>query len=151
MTNPIVKTIEVNGSPARAFARFTEGMASWWPGRQHSVSGMKGTEPKEIVFEAKPGGAVYEITPEGERCDWGRVTEWEPGERFAMTWHPGNSPELATKLELAFSDAPGGRCRVTLIHSGWEVLGDLAEDRRASYDGGWAYVFGECFAGAPVG
>ena len=30
--------------------------------------------------------------------------------------------------------------RLTLVHTGWEALGDAAAEARQGYDGGWAGV-----------
>ena len=136
---PVEKTVTVNATPERAFALWTSGMAEWWPGHRHSVSAGQGAVPKSLVFEAREGGMVYEILPDGTRADWGVIEVWEPGRRFEMTWHPGEGPEVATRVEVAFAAVDGG-CRVTLIHSGWEVLGEGASGRRGGYDGGWVRV-----------
>ena len=136
---PVEKTVTVAATPDRAFDLFTTGMNSWWPGHRHSVSAGQGATPQKMVFEAEDGGAIYEILPDGSRADWGVVTVWEPGRRFAMTWHPGESGAVTTKVEVRFAAVDEG-CRVTLVHSGWDALGEAGAARRGGYDGGWIKV-----------
>lgn len=135
----IEKTVTVPATAARAFDLFTRGMNDWWPGHRHSVSAGKGEMPKEIVFEPREGGSIFEIMPDGTRSDWGIVTNWEPGKRFEMTWHPGESGQVTTRVSVRFEDVEEG-CRVTLVHSGWQALGEGAMARRDGYDGGWIKV-----------
>ena len=44
---------------------------------------------------------MYEGTADGRTSDWGTITEWQPGERLAMTWHPGDESDLATLDDMA--------------------------------------------------
>lgn len=140
---PVEKTLTVPATPQQAFALFTGRMADWWPGDRHSVSAMaEGARPEKLVFEASPGGAVFEITPDGTRHDWGVIDLWEPPGRFAMTWHPGQPEADATRVEIGFEAVPEG-CRVTLVHSGWDRLGEAARARRDGYDSGWDGVLAD--------
>lgn len=136
---PVEKTVTVPATPERAFALFTDGMNDWWPGHRHSVSAGEGTTPRELVFETRPGGAIYEVKADGTRCDWGVVEVWEPGQRVEMTWHPGETNARATRVAVSF-DAVDDGCRVRLTHSGWKALVDGAGARRDSYDSGWKKV-----------
>lgn len=144
MTDPIVKTLDLPCAAARAFDIFTRDTTRWWPGK-HSVSSGAGKAPQAVTIEARQGGAVYEIMHDGTRSEWGQVLEFEDGARFAMTWHPGNNADTPTRVEVAFEDLPGGGSRLTLTHSGWEIWGDAAEERRGGYDKGWDLVLGDHF------
>jgi uncharacterized protein YndB with AHSA1/START domain len=70
------------------------------------------------------------------------VSAWEPGERFATSWHPGNDRALATQVDVRFSPTPGGGTTVDLVHTGWEVRGADAREIAAGYDSGWKLVLG---------
>ena len=137
-TEPVRKTVTVPLSPAEAFAAFTDEASSWWPLATHSVAG---DDAVGVVFEPHVGGHIVESARDGSTCTWGTVTAWEPGVRFACTWHPGLSPDEATDLEVAFAAAPGG-CEVVLVHSGWERRSGGAE-MRARYGVGWDFVLGK--------
>lgn len=146
MTSPIVKSVTVPVSPDRAFARFTSDIMGWWPLGRHSVSAGQGKLPKEVVIEPQVGGAVYEIMYDGDRVEWGEITDWNVPNGFTMTWHPGSGAENATQLALAFEPSDVGT-KVTLTHSGWDVLADRAEESRSHYSSGWDHVLGDCYAG----
>ena len=132
MTDPVIKTIDVPCSPARAFDVFVRNTARWWPLDRHSVSAGQGQTARDITIEPRVGGAIYETTHDGARSDWGAE-----GSHFAMTWHPGNPVAQATRLDIRFTELSADRTRVELTHSGWEVLGDDAETRRDGYNNGW--------------
>ena len=147
MQDPVVRTIVVPCSAATAFAVFTRDMTKWWPLASNTVSAMTGTVARGVTMEEKLGGAVVEIAGDGSRLVWGKVTDWQPGRALAFDWHAGDTPDRATHVKVAFADREGG-ARVTLTHSGWEVLGEQAQGARNGYDQGWVNVFDVSYAAA---
>jgi uncharacterized protein YndB with AHSA1/START domain len=139
---PIVLTLDLEGSPAQAYERFTAGFGQWWPALTHSLSREAATR---CTLEARVGGRVFETAPDGTEHLWGRVTALIPGERLAFTWHPGREAASAQVVELHFEQAGAGT-RVTLTHGGWAALGEIAPILRREYVPGWRHVFGELFA-----
>jgi len=134
---PVRKSVDVSWSPQVAFERFTDGIATWWPLRTHSV----GAERAEtVVFEARVGGSIYEVIAGGERSLWGTVTECEAPRRVAFTWHPGREPDSSQIVEVNFDERDDGGTTVVLVHSGWETLGEQAQEMRDEYDKGWEPV-----------
>ncbi|MCK8465296.1 SRPBCC family protein [Aliiroseovarius sp. S1339] len=148
MTDPIIKTVTVNCAPEKAFDVFVNRTSGWWPLDRHAVSAGAGKVALAVTIEPQVEGAVYETMHDGSRTDWGQVVEFEPGRKLAMTWHPGENAEVSTRVEVAFAATGDGQTEVTLTHSGWEVLGTDADDRRNSYNGGWETVFIARYAGA---
>jgi hypothetical protein len=134
---PVEQRLVVKLAPIDAFALFTDGLARWWPFQGHSCSG----EPVGVEFERRVGGTVTEVGRDGSRHAWGRLTVWDPPHGFAMTWHPGQSPDLATQLAVSFAAVAGG-CELHLVHGGWEAHGDNAQAMRGNYDQGWGWVLG---------
>ncbi len=132
----VVKRVELRGTPESAFRKFTDEVASWWPMATHSVGE---TETETVVIESGEGGRVYERLRDGTEHDWGRVVTWEPPGRFAMTWHPGRDPESAGLVEIEFRPSGTGTT-LHLRHTGWEKLGDEAEEMVRGYDAGWEGV-----------
>lgn len=65
------------------------------------------------------------------------MTRWDPPEAVAFTWHPGDTPEKATQVEVTFTSAAEAQTLVVLEHSGWEVFADAAA-ARSEYEKGWA-------------
>jgi uncharacterized protein YndB with AHSA1/START domain len=143
-TSPIRKTITVTRPVEDAFRVFTEGIVSWWPLASHAIS----DDAEAAVFEPREGGRVYERARSGEEVVWGTVRVWEPPERVVFTWSmPHWSVDALTEVDVRFAPHEGGT-KVVLEHRGWERLGDDGPKRRASYDGGWDYIFGERFTSA---
>jgi uncharacterized protein YndB with AHSA1/START domain len=138
-------SVTVPLAPAEAFRLFADQMASWWPLATHSVYQSEATG---IVIEPRVGGRVYETTDDGRTSDWGVISAWQPGERLAMSWHPGNEPGLATQVDIHFVAAAEGGTTVDLVHTGWEVRGADAPKIAAGYDDGWKFVLGRYAAAA---
>jgi uncharacterized protein YndB with AHSA1/START domain len=140
---PVVKTISVRAAPARAFEAFTRDFGHWWPLASHHVR----TAPAAVdcVIEPRAGGRIFERDSAGQETVWATVLAYEPPHRLAISWFAGKTPDVAQHLELRFA-IEGDRTRVELTHSGWEALGEAAQSTRDSYNGGWAIVFGQCYA-----
>ncbi|WP_172296718.1 SRPBCC domain-containing protein [Pseudoruegeria sp. HB172150] len=147
MTGPIVKTVTVPLSPERAFTLFTEEMSDWWPLDTHSLSAGDGETAKSVTVTPEEGGAVFETKPDGSTAQWGRVTEWDPGRAFGMTWHVGRPEDQASHVHVSFDVVADGT-KVTLIHDNWRALGAEAASLRQNYHSGWDTVFCALYAGA---
>jgi uncharacterized protein YndB with AHSA1/START domain len=125
----------------RAFKLFTNDIGTWWPSDTHKIS----EGPVSEVFESREGGRWYEVAEDGSRCTVGTILEWDPPSRFVMSWdltpdwQPETDLERATKLEVRFEDAEGGRTHVSLEHRGFEAYGKSGANMRAqvSGEGGW--------------
>jgi uncharacterized protein YndB with AHSA1/START domain len=139
---PIILSIDLDTTPAEAYRRFTEGFGDWWPVLTHSLSRDASTR---CALEARPGGRLYEVAPDGVEHLWGRVAEASTGSRLRFSWYPGREADSAQWVEVAFERAGQG-CRATLTHGGWESLGEIAPLLRREYVPGWQHVFGELFA-----
>ena len=95
----------------------------------------------EAAVEPRLGGRIVETAPDGTEHLWGTVTAWEPPDRLAFTWHPGRTADTRQEVEITFLP-DGDGARVSLVHSGWERLGERAADVRRNYEGGWGIVLG---------
>ncbi len=140
--DPIVVSVELAASPARAFRTFTSGFADWWPVATHSLSRQAATR---CLLHATTGGALEERAPDGARHLWGTVEAIEPGRSLRFTWHPGREADTAQWVFVTFEPLATGT-RATLTHGGWEALGEIAPILRREYLSGWQFVFGEIFA-----
>jgi uncharacterized protein YndB with AHSA1/START domain len=144
----IRKSVLVDATPEEAFRVFTDEIGTWWPrSGPHSVSGDR---LEDVVLEGGVGGRLFERATGGEEIVWGEITLWDPPHQLSFTWHPGREAETGQAVELRFA-AEGARTRVDLVHRGWERLGERAAQAIASYDTGWDFVLGECYAGAAGG
>jgi len=140
----IVKEITVPLTPERAFQLFTDEIADWWPLDSHSLSASDGKPAQSVEITLEIGGEITEIRADGSKGKWGSVVDWQPGKRFAMTWHVGRPEAEATLVEVSFDVVADGT-RVTLVHSNWQALeglvGDAAVAQHAGYSSGWNMVF----------
>jgi uncharacterized protein YndB with AHSA1/START domain len=146
------REITVDAPRERAFAVFTEEMATWWPRDSHNV----GELPAESVMEPRAGGRIFSRSiSTGAESDWGRVTAWEPPHRLVFAWLFTPAWELQTDLaktsevEVTFTDAPGGRTQVVLEHRGFERMPDGGATMREQVDGagGWTELLGDYVKG----
>ena len=100
-------------------------------------------------FPREVGALITEVSTSGEEAAWGTVLAFEQGSRLAFTWHPGGDPGRATEVEVRFSPTDSGTA-VQLAHTGWERVGDQAEDARQTYASGWPGVLAGYAAAVPV-
>ena len=148
---PIRQSIVVRQDRERTFETFVRRIGDWWPftpfsfGAEHVV---------RVDFEEHLGGRIYEVWDDGTERDWGRVLDWQPPERFVMSWNITGEP---TDVELRFTALDGASTRVDLEHRGWERLTEaqLGEDCAlpggylgGSFTRGWAIILDRFIASA---
>lgn len=133
-TAPIVRAVEVRATPQRLWTLLTqpEELVRWWP----DVAEL---EPRE-------GGRVRMVFEANSSVVNGRVTRFDPPTGLGFTWEREQSPGAPTQVEFTVSDLGGGRCRVEVVHSGWEAAPEL----RPIHDAGWAH-FLACLAALAEG
>jgi uncharacterized protein YndB with AHSA1/START domain len=132
-TEAITKEIRVDATPDTAFAVFVERIGEWWPLGRYSIYGADAT----VAFE---DDRIVERAPSGDESVWGEVLELEASTRVRFTWHPGRpEDEEPTEVELTFV-ADGDGTLVTLVHTGWERVGEERRASRTDYDNGWPGV-----------
>lgn len=132
MIEPLQIEFSVPCSPEHAFDTWTRDISSWWP-HTHSFSGDEGLT---VTFEPRIGGRIYERTPAGVEHDWGEVVEWEPPHRLTYLWHIYGPREQATEVEVTFASMSDSTF-VTIVHRGWERLGEAGPDLRSRNQHGW--------------
>lgn len=133
MTEPLRLTFDVACSPEHAFEVWAARTSLWWP-PDHTVSGDAGAT---VTIEPRAGGRIFERTPAGVEHDWGEVVDFQPPHRLAYRWHIGADRAEATDVEITFRGGPA-TTTVTIVHSGFQRLGDAAAARRERNQAGWA-------------
>ncbi|GAC1577265.1 MAG: hypothetical protein NVS3B5_09300 [Sphingomicrobium sp.] len=110
---PVCHSLEVKGSPERAFKLFTSQMGKWWPGGRTPAA----NPAVDVVVESRQGGRWYEVDAEGNETQWGSVVTWAPPHRLVLGWQLGRDwrfePDLLTEVEIGFADVGDGRTRIT--------------------------------------
>ncbi len=125
---PVMRSAWVPRTPADAFAIFTDEIGAWWPLPSH---GLFGSEAGGLAFR---NGLLVEYATDGRETTWGEVVDWDPPNRFAITWHPGQPSDDASHVTVSFEAADGGT-QVIIRHDGWEAFGEDALARRRTYAG----------------
>lgn len=124
-----------------AFAVFTKD-SSWKP-PEHNLLGI---EIADSVFEAKPGGYIYDRGVDGSECRWARVLLYEPPTRIVFAWlitpqwRLESEMSNASEVEVRFIAEGSDRTRIEIHHShierhgdGWQAMRDAVRG-----PGGWA-------------
>jgi uncharacterized protein YndB with AHSA1/START domain len=140
----VVRTVSVNLPADRAFALFTDGMATWWPESHH----IGGQVPKEMVIEQRVGGRMFDHNADGSEYDWGSVIAFEPPTRFIFRWHLGGDwaydPDAghASTVEVRFIAESQGRTRVELEHRDFDRHGEAGDAIRQAIGSPEGWVLG---------
>jgi len=147
---PVRQSTVVRSDVGHTFDTFVRTIGVWWPVTPFSAGRDR---VRDVTFERRLGGRVYETWADGTKVDWGTLRVWEPPERFVMSWR---MTSVATEVELRFTALGPALTRVTVEHRGWEALTDeqLAADcalpggyAGGSFDRGWTRILG-CLAAA---
>ena len=140
---PVRQATMVRSSVTHTFEVFVREVGAWWPVQSFSAGQH---QVRAVTIERQPDGRVYETWQDGSTIDWGRITTWQPPERFAMTW---TMTPAVTHVELTFTALSPVLTRVAVEHRGWDSLTDqqLAEDcalpggyTSGGYTTGWARI-----------
>jgi uncharacterized protein YndB with AHSA1/START domain len=134
VTDPIVRSVEVATTAEQLFPLLVEpeSLQRWWP--------------DVAELEPRMGGRVRMEFRGGQSVVKGEVTRFEPPHALGLTWVREEWPEVTTQIELTVVPLGEGRCRVEVVHSGWEQAPEL----RAMHDLGWAHFLG-CLAALAEG
>jgi uncharacterized protein YndB with AHSA1/START domain len=136
----VVQTIDVQATPERVFALWTEpeGLVQWWP--------------EAAVFEPRVGGEIRLEFPQGHVT--GEVTRFEPPTAVGFTWIRSDFPGYPTRVDVSLTDLGDGRTRVELVHSGWDALPeDYVAQWKPVHNAGWEHflrLLDDLIAGRPV-
>lgn len=135
-------------SPEEAYQKFVDHFNDWWPA-EYTWSKAK---LEKIYIDGKKDGLCTEIGPGGFRCDWGRVTELQPGRTIVMKWQispkrePIPDPEKASTIQLLFQEEEDATL-IRFEHYDLEKHGEGASEYRGmmASEYGWPYIL-KCFS-----
>jgi uncharacterized protein YndB with AHSA1/START domain len=128
----------------RAFDLFVTQLNKWWP-REYTWSQEK---LAEIKVEPERDGLCIEIGPYGFRCDWGRITEFEPGNKIALKWQisaqriPIPDPQKASDIAVVFKGTSDAHTLMEFRHFNFIAHGEGHEEYLKAMDApeGWDYI-----------
>ena len=134
---PVVKSVTVPVPVERAFEIFAGQPLEWWPSHHKLVPG----ERVSVVFERVVDGLFHEADADGATAVWGRILEWDPPRRIAMTWRidgrwqPITDDEKASEIEVDFTPDGPDRTIVQLGHVKLWKHGEYAAGIRGALEG----------------
>jgi hypothetical protein len=101
-------------SAQHAFAVYTGGIGEWWdPNYSANAETLRA-----VTIEPRVGGRVFATHADLGEHDWGEVTVWEPGRRFAHTFTLAQDPQAPSEVSAEFADEEGGST-LRHAHGGW--------------------------------
>jgi len=133
LIEPLRLSLVVECPASHAFETWTARTSAWWP-KTHTLSG---DSCRDVVFEPREGGRIFERNAAGDEIDWGEVTVWEPPHRLGYLWHIATDRSDATDVEIVFHQLPDSTTRIEIEHRGWERLGDKGAPWRDANQAGW--------------
>ena len=123
----ITKTLFLKAPPEHVWRFLTEAdkLALWFHrGRADLADG------GDYVLETNSYGK------EGEKLVWGAVLEMTPPERLVHSFTHNHLNGVETRCIWTLEAVEGGTI-LTLVHEGWEQVGDGAFAMAANHDSGW--------------
>ncbi len=133
MTSRVIVSLRVAATPAHAFEAFTRDIGQWW--QANELFRFTPPSPGKIALEAGEGGRFTETLANGTVFEIGRVTDWQPGARLALTWRQATfAADQLTHVEVLF-EAVGAETRVTVTHTGWDTVPQSHVARHSFQDG----------------
>lgn len=150
---PVTSSVEVAAPIERVFDAFVNRMDAWWP-REHVLH----DSPYETAqIEPFVGGRWFTRHADGVETTVGKVEQWDPPRRVAVSWminlewacEPDESK--ASLVTATFSPVDGNRTLVELVHDRFEAHGDGHESMARSVAGeqGWPMIL-ERFAASLI-
>ncbi|MDQ8732639.1 SRPBCC domain-containing protein [Bradyrhizobium sp. LHD-71] len=120
MNSRVIVSLRVAAAPLRAFEVFTQDIGRWW--QPNELFHFTPRSPGRIALEPGEGGRFTETLANGKVFEIGRVTEWQPGVRLALTWRQATfAPDQSTHVEVLFEPV-GDETRITVTHTGWDSV-----------------------------
>ena len=101
-------------SAQHAFAVYTGRIGEWWDANYSANA----ETLRAVTIEPRVGGRVFATHEDLGEHDWGEVTVWEAGERFAHTFTLAQDPQAPSEVRVEFADDEGG-CDLQFAHGGW--------------------------------
>ncbi|ATB29375.1 SRPBCC family protein [Melittangium boletus] len=127
--------VTVEASPERVWRALVEQTGQWWP-RSFYV----GPSPKGFVFEARPGGRVYEDWGQDAGALWYTVLVVDPPSMLEMAGHltPAFGGPATTTVRVSLTSK--GQATVVKVEDA--VFGRLDENTVPRLREGWRTLMG---------
>lgn len=126
-------SLEIAKSQAAVWKAFTEDIHSWWPKDFYVTE-----SPERIVFEAKPGGRLYEDAGNGNGLVWYHVIAIDAPNSITMSGFiaPPFGGPATSLLNVSFSGKGKAATAMEVTDSAFGCLGDASATKE-----GWQLLF----------
>jgi uncharacterized protein YndB with AHSA1/START domain len=123
----ITKTIFLKAPAKHVWSFLTDAdrLAEWF----HRGAG-------EMVKGGEYALLTNSLGKEGEKLCWGKVVEFDPPKRLVHTFTHGHLKGAETTCSWTLDEMEGGTV-LTLVHEGWEKVGEGAFAMAGNHDVGW--------------
>lgn len=128
----IEQDVFIAANREKVFSHLTGDVTSWWDHSFHP-------SPQKIVLEPELGGKFFEDMGDGDGAIYCHVTYLKKNEKLVMQGPMGMSGAVIGTVSWTLEEADGG----TNLHLSHHVAGDVNEDTRLSYSGGWEMLLGQ--------
>lgn len=130
---PLIKSVVLACSQAKAFDVFTGQIGEWWPPERKHI---KDADSVVCLTSTR----FFERTVDGAReVPLGRVRVWAPPERIELDFYPGTDADHPTYVVVRFA-IEGDGTRVTIEHAPTAASLELWDKRAPAYVRSWDVV-----------
>jgi hypothetical protein len=123
----IKQDLEIDAPAAIVLSVITTEMGRWWMFPQRA------NEHSDVIVDTKPGGAITEISDEGDSLVWGRTRTYVESTTFVFTGSLGMDGSIFHVVSFGLRETDG----VTTLSFWHEGLGQVPGSAHEQYDKGW--------------
>jgi len=129
----IEKEAEIDASREVVFRALVQETSSWWGSPYlHSQTA------KDIRFDAKVGGRLYEVWGEEEGAEWGRITVFRRNQKIELEGRLGMRGAVSGVLIINLEDKGPNKSIIKVFH---RAVGEVHHRLEQAYGIGWHDLF----------
>ncbi|MBT5238966.1 MAG: helix-turn-helix domain-containing protein [Rhodospirillaceae bacterium] len=133
-TIELEREIEMGGPPSAVFKGLTDDIGEWF-GAPYLQTG---SDARDMILDAKPGGKWIEVTKAGDGAVWGEVQEIQRDKMLAIEGRMGMRPAVFARIVFKLSTYPKG-CLMTMTFKG---VGHFSREHEEKFTEGLVDLFG---------
>lgn len=143
MENKLKVSVLIKKDVPNAFNSFVNQFGKWWPSAYTWSQGQLAS----ISLGNKTGDLCTEIGPNGFRCDWGTITNYQENKSISFKWQispkrePIPQPDLASEVTVEFQQKEAST-EIRLIHDDFDKHGESGVEycQMMASEYGWPYI-----------
>lgn len=130
--------VRIAADAATVWRTLTADIAQWWPSAFYCGAASSGPEGRRFVFEARPGGRLFEDWGDDEGLLWATVTNVVRGKKIDMTgtvdpaW---GGPNMWCGGFTLTEDGDG-----TKVRFAEKAFGHIPDGNEADKESGWRFL-----------